>query len=97
MRGGRSINGMALQTKFKIKGQEHSLLLDTEKPYRNYDDENFAEWFVTAENRRVLEITVWKNTDGRFTCDGTVEAYKNRSDFNRGMLLDKKSIKVKEV
>lgn len=88
---------MALQTKFRIKGQEHSLLLDTEKPYRNYDDENFAEWFVTAEDGRVLEITVWKNTDGNFSNEGIVEAYKNRGDFEDGRLLDKKSIKVKEI
>lgn len=87
---------MKLQTKFRIKGREHSLLLDTENPDRNYDDENYAEWFVTAEDGRVLEITVWKNEDGSFTCDGTVEAYKNKGDFEDGRLLDKKSIRLKE-
>ena len=86
---------MALQTKFRIKGQEYSLSLDTTKPDRNYDDENYAEWFISAEDGRLLEITVWKNLDGSFSHDGTVEAYKNEGDFQNGMLLDMKKIKIR--
>ncbi len=88
------MNGMTLHTKFRIKGQGYSLLLDTTRPDRNYDDENYAEWFVTAEDGRILEITVWQNPDGSFSGDGTVEAYMNRNDFNNGMLLDKKNIRL---
>ena len=94
MRGSRSINSMMLQAKFRIKGQDYSLSIDTAKPDRNYDDENYAEWFVTAEDGRILEITVWKNTDGCFSNDGIVEAYRNNGDFEDGKLFDKKSIKL---
>lgn len=85
---------MVIQTEFRIKGQAYSLLLDTENPDHNYDDENYAEWFVTAEDGRIMEITVWKNMDGSFTHDGIVEAYRNKHDFEDGLLLDKKIIKL---
>lgn len=87
---------MILTTVFKSKGREYSLSLDTEKPDRNYEDENYAEWFITTEDERILEVTVWKDAQGTFTSDGTVEVYKNKSDFEDGRLLDKKSIRLKE-
>ena len=90
------MKGMTLQTIFRIKGHGYTMLLDTTKTDRNYEDENYAEWFVSAEDGRIFEITVWKNPDGSFSHDGIVEAYKDRSDFNDGMLLDKKSIRLKD-
>lgn len=87
---------MILTTVFKSKGREYSLSLDTEKPDRNYEDENYAEWFVTGNDKRILEVTVWKDVAGRFTTDGVVEVYKNKSDFEDGQLLDKKSIRLKK-
>ena len=86
---------MILKTEFKSKGREYSLLLDTDNPDRNYEDENYAEWFVTADDGRILEVTVWKDAQGRFTHDGTAEVYKNKGDFEDYMLLDKKEIKIK--
>ena len=88
---------MALQTKFRIKGKEYHLALDTTRPDRNYSDENFSEWFVTAEDGRVLEVTVWKDKDGSYSNDGEVEAFKNRNDFEDGLLLDIKHIKLKKA
>lgn len=85
---------MILTTTFKSKGREYSLSLDTDKADRNYDDENYAEWFITASDGRILEITVWKDAQGRFTHDGTAEVYKNKGDFEDNMLLDKKEIKI---
>lgn len=85
-----------LTTTFKVKGREYSLSLDTDKADRDYEDENYAEWFVTAEDKRILEVTVWKDTHGDFTSDGIVEVFKNRREFEDNLLLDKKSIKVKQ-
>ena len=85
---------MILTATFKSKGRAYSLSLDTEKPDRNYEDENYAEWFVTANDGRVLDVTVWKDEQGRFTNDGIVEVYKNYGAFEDGTFLDKKSIKV---
>ena len=85
---------MILKATFKSKGRVYSLSLDTDKADRNYDDENYAEWFITADDKRILEITVWKDALGRFTHDGTVEVYKNQGDFEDNMLLDKKYIKL---
>lgn len=87
---------MILTTTFKVKGREYSLSLDTDKADRDYEDENYAEWFVTAEDKRILEVTVWKDTHGDFTSDGIVEVFKNRREFEDNLLLDKKSIKVKQ-
>lgn len=85
---------MILTTNFKSKGKKYSLFLDTGKPDRNYDDESYAEWFITAEDGRILDVTVWKDWQGRFTNDGTVEVYENEGAFEDGMLLDKKAIKL---
>lgn len=85
---------MKLTATFKSKGIEHTIFLNTEFPDRNYDDENYAEWFITAEDKRVLEVTVWKDARGAFTTDGTVEVYKDIAHFEDGDLLDKKSIKL---
>ena len=87
---------MILTTAFKSKGREYTLSLDTDKADRNYEDENYAEWFITTEDERILEVTVWKDEQDRFTNDGMVEVYKNKSDFEDGMLLDKKSIRLKK-
>jgi len=84
---------MILTATFKSKGREYFLSLDTDKPDRNYDDENYAEWFITAENKHILEVTVWKDSHGRFTKDGTVEIYANMGEFEDDKLLDKKSIR----
>lgn len=86
---------MILTTAFKSKGREYTLSLDTDKADRNYNDENFAEWFITADDKRILEITVWKDEQGRFTTDGTAEVYKNQGDFEDNMLLDKKEIRIR--
>ena len=86
---------MILTTAFKSNGRGYSLSLDTDKADRNYNDENFAEWFITADDKRILEITVWKDEQGRFTTDGTAEVYKNQGDFEDNMLLDKKEIRIR--
>lgn len=85
---------MILATTFKSKGREYSLSLDTDKPDRNYDDENYAEWFIKSDDGRILEVTVWKDELGRFTNDGTVEVYENEGEFEDNLLLDKKGIKL---
>ena len=82
-------------TTFKIRGREYSLALDTAAPDRCLDDENYAEWIVTNDDGRVLEITVWKLPDGRFSNDGIVEIFGNWSDYRNGLLQDKKTIKIK--
>ena len=86
---------MILTTAFKSNGRGYSLSLDTDKADRNYNDENFAEWFITADDKRILEITVWKDEQGRFTTNGTAEVYKNQGDFEDNMLLDKKEIRIR--
>ena len=88
---------MALTTTIKVKGREYSLSLHEKDARCNSDDENFAEWVVFTDDKRVLEVTVWKDGLGRFTSDGIVEVYKNKTDYNNGLLLDKKKIKVKKV
>lgn len=85
---------MILATTFKSKRREYSLSLDTDKADRNYDDENYAEWFIKADDGRILEVTVWKDELGRFTNDGTVEVYENEGEFEDNLLLDKKGIKL---
>ena len=87
---------MILTATFKSKGREYSLSLDTKKPGRNYEDENYAEWFVTAKDKRILEVTVWKDDSGNFTDDATVEVYANKGVFEDGLLLDRKHIKVRK-
>lgn len=86
---------MILTTAFKSKGTEYTLSLDTEKADRNYDDENYAEWFVPTDDGRVLDVFVWQDGCGRFTTDGIVEVYKDMGDFEDGMLLDKKGIRIR--
>ena len=85
---------MILATTFKSKGREYSLSLDTDNADRNYDDENYAEWFIKSDDGRILEVTVWKDELGRFTNDGTVEVYENEGEFEDNLLLDKKYIKL---
>ena len=85
---------MKLTANFKSKGGVYSLSLNTDKPDRNYDDENYAEWFVTADDGRILDVTVWKDGSGRLTNDGTVEVYADNGDFEDGLLLDEKPIKL---
>lgn len=85
---------MILATIFKSKGREYSLSLDTDKADRNYDDENYAEWFIKSDDGRILEVTVWKDGFGRFTNDGMVEVYENEGEFEDNLLLDKKYIKL---
>ena len=85
-----------LTARFRSKGREYSLSLDAACPDRNYDDENYAEWFVKAEDGRILEVTVWKDGLGWFTQDGTAEVYADKGAFEDGLLLDKKHIKLKE-
>lgn len=87
---------MILTATLKSKGRVYSLSLDTDKPDRDYDDENYAEWFVTAEDGRVIDVTVWKDNNGALTKDATVEIYKNRNEFCSNLLLDKKQIKLKK-
>ena len=86
---------MILTAIFKIRGREYSIALDTTTPVRCLDDENYAEWIITADDGRVLEVTVWKLPDGRFSNDGIVEIFGNWSDYRNGLLQDKKSIKIK--
>ena len=86
---------MILHATVRIKGRSYDLSLDTDKTDRNYADENYAEWYVTCADGRILEITVWKDGIGRFTRDCVVEAYRNKGDFEDGKLLDVKRIKAK--
>lgn len=86
---------MILTATFKSKGREYSLSLDTEKPDRNYDDENYAEWFITAQDNRILDVTVWKDCKNQFTKDATVEVYKNAGDFEDDLVLDKKNLRLR--
>ena len=87
---------MILTATIKVKGREYSLSLDTDKADHNYEDENYAEWFIHPKDGRILEVTVWKDNKGRFTHDGIVEVYENQGDFEDGMLLDKKNIRLTE-
>ncbi len=88
---------MILTATFKSKGKKYSLSLDTDRPDRNYEDENYAEWFVTADDGRILEVTVWKDANGLFTSDGTVEVYSSNSAFEDGFLLDKKYVRLRKA
>ena len=72
---------MILTSTIKVKGKAYELSLDTLKADRNYEDENFAEWFIHPKNGCIIEVTVWKDNESRFTNDGTVEVYKNQGDF----------------
>ena len=86
---------MVLETSFRVRGRECSLALDIATPVRCLNDENYAEWIVTADDGRVLEVTVWKLPDGSFSNDGIMEIFGNWSDYRNGLLQDKKSIKIK--
>ena len=85
---------MILQTTFRSKGGTYPLTLDAEKADRNYDDENYREWFVTADDGRILDITVWEDESGCVTKDGMAEVYASQGDFEEGLLLNKKSISL---
>ena len=83
-------------TSVKSKGKVYSLSIDQSKPDRNYDDENYAEWFIEQDGR-IFDVTVWKGADGQLTNDATVEVYTNQGDFEDGNLLDKKNVKFREI
>ena len=83
--------------RLRVKGKAYSLPIDAAQPHRDKEDENYAEWVVTAADGRVFEVTVWKDGNGVLTDDASVEVYDNEDDRADRMLLDKRTARMSRV
>lgn len=86
---------MIYTTIFNIGGRKYLLDLDTEKADRNYEDEDYMEWFVTFPDGIVLDITMGKLAAYPQVHEASLEIYNSMGAFEDDQPTEARIISLK--